>query len=141
MTFPEFLGKHYREEPGRAVSLKSILRAFYESDSLASFDYPPDAIRRYLESKHPVGTFNREAHCGNLAGDDSVLVCERDLVVCEGELLPRYLTRDEMEMVGRATRHVNKRQVTTLTRNERSSRGWDKRTLSRAQWLATQKTE
>jgi hypothetical protein len=140
MTFAEFVSKHYREEPGRAVSLESITRHFYESNPLASFDYPPAAIKMFLKSRFPIGTIRNEAHCGNLAGDDSILVCDRALVVFGGELLPRDLRPDEFALYGRATRHF-KRQVTTLTRTEQTARGWGRVTLSRADWLATLKTD
>ena len=134
MTFAEFIDKLYREEPGRAVSLESVTRRFYESDSLASFDYPPDAIRRYLETRFPVGNLNHETFVGNLTGADARIVAERDLVVNGGDLLPRDITPDEFELYGRQTRHF-KRSVKTLSRNEIGARGWGKRILSRAQRL------
>jgi hypothetical protein len=134
MTFPEFVSKHYREEPGRAVPLLSVIRKFYADDPQASFDWPPAAIKRFLESKFPVGTFNCEAYCGNLAGPDSILVCDRALIVFGGELLPRDITPDEFEFYGRATRHFKSR-TKTLSRDEMGVRGWGKRILSRAQRL------
>jgi hypothetical protein len=134
--FAAFLKQHYHAEPGRAVPLLSVIRRFYESDSLASFDWPPAAIRRYLESKFPVGTFNCGAHIGNLAGDDSILVCDRALVVNGGDLLPRDIAPDEFELYARATRYVKVR-TKALTRNEMAARGWNKRTLSRAQQLTS----
>lgn len=130
MTFAKFLGNNYQQEPGRAVSLESISRRFYESDSLASFDYPPAAIRRYLESHFPVGNLNHETFVGNLTGADARIVAERDLVVNGGDLLPRDLRRDEFVMY-----KAHKSNVTVLTRNQVSVRGWGKRGLSRAQLL------
>src|ERR1041385_3913332 len=123
MTFPEFIGKNYQQEPGRAVSLKSIIREFYQSDALASFDFPPDRIRRYLESRFPVGNLYHETFVGNLTGADSRIVAERDLVVFGGDLLPRDLRPDEFDFYGCETRRTKKRQVTTLSRNEISARG------------------
>jgi len=132
--FAAFLKQHYREEPGRAVPLLSVIKKFYESDSLASFDWPPAAIRRYLETRFPVGNLNHETFVGNLTGADARIVAERDLVVNGGDLLPRDITPDEFELYGGQTRHF-KRSVKTLSRNEIGARGWGKRTLSRAQRL------
>ena len=68
MTFPEFLDTHYTPEPGCAVSLASITRHFYESDPQASFDNPPDTIRRILETRFPVGSLNHQTCVGNIRG-------------------------------------------------------------------------
>ena len=143
MTFPEFLEAHYKPEPGCAVLLGSIIRHFYESDTLASFDNPPDKIRLYLESRFPVGTFNREAHCGNVSGHDSILVSDRALVINGGELLPRDLTRDEMDLLRRETGRIklSANSLKTLTRNQMTVRGWGRRTVSRAESIRSMKTD
>jgi hypothetical protein len=133
MTFAEFIDKHYHPEPGRAVPLLSIIRAFYSVASVEDqFDWPPAAIKKFLQTRHPVGNLYHETFVGNLTGDDARIVAERDLVVFGGDLLPRDLHAEEFRLY-----RAHKSDATTLTRNQVEVRGWNKRTLSRAQQLQT----
>ncbi len=112
---PEFLNAHYYA--GRAVPLTSLERRWPE-------------IRKSLDARFPIGTIRGVAHVGNVSGPDSIHVIDRELVACFGELLPRDLTESEFELY-----KPHKSDATTLTLNQRNVRGWDKRTLSRAQML------
>lgn len=121
---PEFLNAHYCA--GRAVPLASLERRF-------------PGIRTFLDARFPTGMVRGVEHAANLTGQDSIHVDSRELVASFGELLPRDLTPHEMESVARSTQNVKPSGV--LTRNQMSVRGWDRRPVSRAQWLATMKTD
>lgn len=137
MTFPEFIDRHYKSEPGAAVSLAAITKRFYETGD--SFDWPPDRIRRHLEAAgFPVATLNLETHVGNLEGPDSFVASEIELVAEFNQLLPRDLQPDECPRgLSDATRARNR----TLTRNEMSARGWGQRIRSRAEIVASMKPQ
>jgi hypothetical protein len=135
MTFAEFLDRRYKPEPGAAVSLASITQLFYESYSLASFDFPPNAIRRYLESRFPVASLDHETHVGNLTGPGSQIVSDLPLVAAFGQLMPRDLQPDEFP---HRAGESNPR-ITTLSRNQMSARGWGKIHFSRAEIMASMK--
>src|SRR5260221_4173279 len=136
--FAEFLKQHFREEPGSAVKLVNVTRQFYrESDPLASFDFPPDRIRGFLESRFPVATVNHQVCVGNLAGPDSFLVSDRPLVIAFNQLMPRDLKPDEYP---RARSDHSRPTVHTLSPNEMRARGWDQIIFSRAERMASLRT-
>src|SRR5437899_2302130 len=98
MTFTEFLDKRYRPLAGSAVPLKSVIRNFYrfhKFDNSIPFTFPPHAIRRYLETRFPIGTFAGRTMVGNLHGADGYGACDRELVHFLGMLCPRDLRPDE----------------------------------------------
>src|SRR5260221_33977 len=98
MTFNKFLDDHYKPEPGTAVSLASLTKHFYETGD--SFSWPPDRIRRHLETRFPVGSLNAQTCVGNIRGPiENFQESDRGLVHYLGMLVPRDYRPDEFPIV------------------------------------------
>jgi hypothetical protein len=132
MLIQEFIQKHYRRDPGRAVPISTIVRAVRDAEP----DIPGDAIRRYLETRFVTGSVDGERCVANLTGAGRIVVAERELVCEHGELLPRDLTEDEFAFV---IPHTSSKR--TLTKNQMGARGWGKVILSRAQQIRRARLE
>jgi hypothetical protein len=125
MTFANFLGAQYLPAPGCAVPLAKIA------------EQCPD-FRSHLDSRFPIGIFCDEAHVGNLSGEGSVIVADRELICEFGRLMPRDLRSDEFAEYRRHTKFFQPR-TRTLTRTQMTVRGWNRRVLSRAERMAGMK--